>query len=138
MVWYTNKRPVEFERYRRAPFLLGKHYGWFFHVGEHERVNVTTGMLSKLLKEEKAYLVIDKDVWEKLVSQYRGEKTEQQKRLAEIKEKARREAEAKRRLAEEAEKKRRELERIKKQAEDRNAALERLKREAEKQQRKAN
>ena len=96
MVWNDNKRPVEFERYRRVPFLLGSKFGFFFRLGE-EHANITTRGLERLLKEQKAYLVIDKDAWEMLVQKYRGVPAEsaQLSRLKERKASLEREAKRK-------------------------------------------
>jgi len=82
MAWNDNKRPVEFTRYRRALPFFGSRFGWFFHVGD-EKVSIPTAALTRLLKEKKAYLVIDKDIWQKLVSKYRGEKDDAGRLVAE-------------------------------------------------------
>jgi hypothetical protein len=95
MAWNDNKRPVQFERYRRVPFLLGSKYGWFFKLGE-EHANITTRNLERLLKEEKAFLVIDRDEWERLVQKYRGKPAEDPRLTALKERKASLEREAKR------------------------------------------
>jgi|GEM_PF-3097965 len=90
MPWNDNKIPVHFGRYRRLPWLFGSKFGWFFHHGVDERINLSTMTLARLLKEEKAYLVIDKDEWEKQVQKYRGHnaQSEQQQKLAKLQQQA--------------------------------------------------
>jgi hypothetical protein len=93
MPWNDNKQPVHFKDWK--PYALFGKRGWLFYHGlaQEERVAIPSYLLAKLLKEEKAYLVIDKDSWEKLVEKYRGTvpakqaslSPEQQKALSEAK-----------------------------------------------------
>jgi hypothetical protein len=135
MVWNENKVPVEFTKYRRRPFLFGSKYGWFFHRGE-ERANLKTRELADLLGKEKAYVVIDKEAWERLVARYRGRLTEDRQRLKQLQERQQRESQAQVQLVKQAEQKQGELRQLTDAAEERRKKSEELHRRAEKLQRK--
>jgi hypothetical protein len=135
MVWSENKVPIEFGKYRRRPFLFGSKYGWFFHRGE-ERANLKTWEFADLLGKEKAYVVIDREVWERLVARYRGKLTEDQERLKHLQERQRRESQVQVQLVKQAEQKQGELRQLKDAAEEKRKKIEEIHRRAEKLQRK--
>ncbi len=115
---------VAVERFSIGGFFMKR--GWALKDGAGNHAVITTRQLERLCKEGKVKLMFEEKAWQELYLHHRGQKTSEEKRLADLKAKEAAAKAERERLAKDAERKKKELEELQRQAKARAEREEKL------------